>query len=59
MNDCAKRIRGRVKIPTDGHRVQMDAVEGAFGADVEAVKLRHSRRFNPTRRGLRGRVTSP
>jgi len=30
MQDCASRIRGRVQITTDGHRVYVDAVEGAF-----------------------------
>jgi len=39
MNDCAKRIRGRVQITTDGHRVYMDAVEDAFGADVDYAQL--------------------
>jgi IS1 family transposase len=39
MNDCAKRIRGRVQITTDGHRVYLDAVEDAFGADVDYAML--------------------
>lgn len=39
MSDCAKRIRGRVQITTDGHRVYMDAVEDAFGADVGYAQL--------------------
>src|SRR6266446_3986557 len=39
MNDCAKRIVGRVQITTDGHRVYMDAVEGAFGMDVDYAQL--------------------
>ncbi|HTB94345.1 MAG TPA: IS1 family transposase [Candidatus Sulfotelmatobacter sp.] len=39
MNDCAKRVHGRIQITTDGHRVYMDAVEDAFGADVDYAQL--------------------
>jgi IS1 family transposase len=35
MEDCAKRIRNRVQITTDGNRVYLDAVEDAFGADID------------------------
>jgi hypothetical protein len=39
MNDCASRVKGRVQITTDGHRVYLDAVEDAFGADVDYAQL--------------------
>lgn len=39
MNDCASRVKGRIQITTDGHRVYMDAVEGAFGMDVDYAQL--------------------
>jgi len=39
MSDCAARIRGRVQITTDGHRVYLDAVESAFGMDVDYAQL--------------------
>jgi len=39
MNDCAARVKGRIQITTDGHRVYMDAVEEAFGADVDYAQL--------------------
>ncbi|PYT72740.1 MAG: IS1 family transposase [Acidobacteria bacterium] len=39
MNDCAKRVKERIQIATDGHRVYMDAVEDAFGADVDYAQL--------------------
>src|SRR5207237_3123331 len=39
MEDCASRIRGRVQITTDGHRVYVDAIEGAFGMDVDYAQL--------------------
>ncbi len=39
MQDCANRIRGRVQITTDGHRAYLDAVENAFGADIDYAML--------------------
>jgi IS1 family transposase len=39
MDDCADRIKGRVQITTDGHRVYLQAVEDAFGADVDYAQL--------------------
>ena len=39
MDDCASRIRGRVQITTDGNRVYLDAVENAFGMDVDYAQL--------------------
>jgi IS1 family transposase len=39
MDDCASRIRGRVQITTDGHRAYLDAVEDAFGSDVDFATL--------------------
>jgi IS1 family transposase len=39
MKDCAARVKGRIQITTDGHRVYLDAVEEAFGADVDYAQL--------------------
>jgi hypothetical protein len=39
MQDCASRIRGRVQITTDGHKAYLEAVEGAFGMDVDYAQL--------------------
>jgi IS1 family transposase len=39
MHDCAIRIRNRVQITTDGHRAYMEAVESAFGADIDYAQL--------------------
>jgi IS1 family transposase len=39
LQDCARRIKGRVQITTDGHRAYLDAVEGAFGMDVDYAQL--------------------
>jgi IS1 family transposase len=58
MQDCAARIRGRVQITTDGHRVYLDAVEEAFGAEVDYAQLQkiygapneeEQRRYSPAR----------
>jgi IS1 family transposase len=39
MEDCASRISSRVQITTDGHRAYLEAVEGAFGMDVDYAQL--------------------
>jgi IS1 family transposase len=39
MEDCASRIPGRVQISTDGHKVYLEAVENAFGADIDYAQL--------------------
>ncbi|MGA7766825.1 MAG: IS1 family transposase [Candidatus Sulfotelmatobacter sp.] len=58
MDDCASRIRNRVQITTDGNRVYLDAVEDAFGADIDYAMLQkiygapsneEARRYSPAR----------
>jgi IS1 family transposase len=58
MQDCARRIRGRVQIATDGHRVYLDAVEGAFRDGVDYAMLQkiygapsdeEQRRYSPAK----------
>lgn len=39
MEDCASRVRGRMQITTDAHRAYLEAVEGAFGMDVDYAQL--------------------
>lgn len=39
MQDCANRISSRVQITTDGHRMYLTAVEGAFGMDCDYAML--------------------
>src|SRR6266700_8416712 len=39
MKDAANRIRGRVQITTDGHKSYLEAVEDAFGMDVDYAQL--------------------
>jgi hypothetical protein len=58
MQDCADRITGRVQITTDGHKVYLDAVENAFGADIDYAMLQkiygapseeETRRYSPAK----------
>jgi IS1 family transposase len=39
MEDCAGRINSRVQVTTDGHKAYLEAVEGAFGMDVDYAQL--------------------
>ncbi len=39
MDDVASRLANRVQLTSDGHRAYLDAVEGAFGADVDYAQL--------------------
>lgn len=39
MQDVAARLSTRIQLTTDGHRVYADAVEGAFGADIDYAML--------------------
>ena len=39
MQDVAARLSTRVQLTTDGHKAYLDAVEGAFGADVDYSQL--------------------
>lgn len=39
MQDVAARLANRVQLTTDGHRAYLEAVEGAFGADVDYAQL--------------------
>jgi IS1 family transposase len=53
MQDVASRVNTRIQLTTDGHRVYADAVEDAFGADIDyamLVKLYGSSGDNPEAR---------
>jgi IS1 family transposase len=39
INDLASRLTSRVQLTTDGHRPYLEAVEGAFGADIDYAIL--------------------
>lgn len=59
MHDVAERLDGRVQLTTDGHKAYLEAVDGAFGDDVDygqLVKLYgeptgergHERKYSPS-----------
>ena len=35
MHDFEARLRNRIQLTTDGHRVYLDAVESAFGSGID------------------------
>ena len=39
MQDVADRVANRIQITSDGHKAYLEAVEGAFGADVDYAML--------------------
>lgn len=39
MDDLRSRLASRVQLSTDGHRAYLEAVEGAFGADVDYAQI--------------------
>ena len=39
MHDLAARLRNRVQLTTDGHRVYLNAVESAFGSEIDYAML--------------------
>ncbi len=58
MSNCAARIKGRVQVTTDSHKAYLEAVEGAFGMDVDHAMLHkiygapsdeEMRRYSPAR----------
>jgi IS1 family transposase len=58
MQDVAERVRGKLQITTDGHKVYVNAVEDAFGMDVDYAQLQKIygapsdediRRYSPAR----------
>src|SRR6266571_421526 len=39
IDDLASRLANRVQITTDGHKAYLEAIEGAFGGDVDYAML--------------------
>jgi len=39
VDDLASRLANRVQVTTDGHRAYLEAIEGAFGGDVDYAVL--------------------
>jgi hypothetical protein len=39
MDDLAKRLANRVQLTSDGHKAYLEAVEGAFGSNIDYAML--------------------
>lgn len=39
VSNLASRLRGRVQLTSDGHKAYLDAIEGAFGCEVDYAML--------------------
>jgi IS1 family transposase len=39
MDNLAKRLKNRVQLTSDGHKAYLEAVEGAFGCDIDYAQL--------------------
>ena len=39
MDDLRSRLANRVQLTSDGHKAYLEAVEGAFGGDVDYAML--------------------
>jgi lambda repressor-like predicted transcriptional regulator len=39
MDDVAARVANRIQLTSDGHKAYLEAVEGAFGADIDYAML--------------------
>ena len=59
MDDLRSRLANRVQLTTDGHKAYLEAVEGAFGSDVDYAQLiklygeptgqkGHERKYSPS-----------
>jgi hypothetical protein len=59
MDDLRGRLANRVQLTTDGHKAYLEAVEGAFGGDVDYAQLiklygeptgqkGHERKYSPS-----------
>ncbi len=57
INDLKSRLANKVQITTDGHKLYLDAIDGAFGRDIDyamLVKLygedvEHEKRYSPAK----------
>jgi IS1 family transposase len=55
MGDVASRLAIRVQLTSDGHKAYLDAVEGAFGADVDYAQL--VKLYGPSSDSSKGRYS--
>ena len=55
IQDVADRVAGRIQLTSDGHRAYLDAVEGAFGADIDYAML--VKIYGASSEGAKGRYS--
>jgi IS1 family transposase len=55
MDDVASRLANRVQLTSDGHKAYLDAVEEAFGADVDYAQL--VKLYGPSSDSSKGRYS--
>lgn len=55
VNDLASRLRNRIQLTSDGLKLYLDAVEDAFGGDVDYAQLVKLRRVGRKRDALQPR----
>lgn len=55
IDDLRQRLAGRVQLTTDGHKAYLEAVEGAFGADVDYAML--VKLYGAAPEGMKGRYS--
>ena len=53
MQDLASRLKHRVQLTTDGYRVYLEAVEGAFGSEIDYAMLTKIYGNDPTPQEVR------
>ena len=56
MDDLASRLTHRVQLTTDGHKAYLEAVEGAFGGDIDYAVLQ--KLYGTAPEAVRGRYSS-
>jgi IS1 family transposase len=55
MDDLAARLANRVQLTSDGHKAYLEAVEGAFGGDIDYAQL--VKLYGPTSETAKGRYS--
>jgi IS1 family transposase len=55
MDDLASRLTNRVQLTSDGHRAYLEAVEGAFGGNIDYAML--VKLYGATSEGTKGRYS--
>ncbi len=55
MEDLASRLNNRVQLTTDGHKAYLEAIEGAFGSEIDYAQL--VKLFGAAPEGSKGRYS--